>query len=114
MTIFAWVLQGLLAAMFVMAGMGKIFGSQMHKEGFKKWRLPQWFRVVTGLVEVAAVVLLIIGFWQEEFVLYGAGLLVAVGIGGVLTHVRVKDSVKNTLTITLFGVLALILLLLQL
>lgn len=35
MTILAWILQGLLALMFIMAGFGKITGSKMHIEGFK-------------------------------------------------------------------------------
>ncbi|MGM1049302.1 MAG: hypothetical protein ACQEXX_24625 [Bacillota bacterium] len=31
--------------MFLMADIGEIMGSKMHVEGFKQWRLPQWFRV---------------------------------------------------------------------
>ena len=42
MTILAWILQGLLALMFIMAGTGKTLGSKMHIEGFKKWGYPQW------------------------------------------------------------------------
>nr|WP_231507706.1 DoxX family protein [Bacillus sp. UNC41MFS5] len=48
MTILGWVLQGLLAAMFLMAGFGKVTGSKMHREAFVHWRLPQWFRIVLG------------------------------------------------------------------
>lgn len=114
MTIFIWVLQGLLGAMFVMAGLGKISGSKMHKEGFENWRLPQWFRVVTGVVELMAAIFLIVGFWKEEFVLYGAVIIVAVGIGGVLTHMRIKDSMKKMMPIGLLGILGLVLTLLVL
>lgn len=111
MTILAWVLQGLLALMMLMAGMGKTFGSKMHIEAFKHWQLPQWFRVVTGIVELGAAILLIIGFWNTTAAIVGAVILVAVGIGGVITHVRVKDPMKATATILVIGVLALILLL---
>ncbi|WP_258313415.1 DoxX family protein [Paenibacillus sp. tmac-D7] len=38
MDILAFVLQGLLALAFLMAGLGKITGSKMHVEGFKHWR----------------------------------------------------------------------------
>lgn len=34
-------------------------------------RLPQWFRVVTGLVELIGGALLIIGYWQKDFVMAG-------------------------------------------
>ncbi|MFJ7746819.1 DoxX family protein [Peribacillus sp. NPDC097295] len=111
MPILTWILQGLLALMMIGAGMGKTFGSKMHIEAFKQWQLPQWFRVVTGIVELGAAILLIIGFWNNTAAIIGAAILVAVGIGGVITHVRVKDSMKATVTILVLGVLALILLL---
>lgn len=107
--ILIWSLQGLLAAAFLMAGLGKVMGSQMHKEGFTKWRLPQWFRIVTGLVEVVAAALLIIGYWQQDLILYGALLIVATGIGGTLTHIRIKDSIKNLMPILILGILGVIL-----
>lgn len=114
MTIFAWVLQGLLGLMFIMAGLGKITGSKMHIEGFIKWGLPQWFRVVTGVIELGAAVLLIVGFWYVTAALIGAAILVAVGIGGVITHIRIKDSMKDTAMILVLGILALILLIILL
>lgn len=110
MEIFGWVVQGLLAVAFLMAGLGKLFGSEMHKKSFEHWRLPQWFRVVTGLVETIAAVLLIVGFWYYTALISGAWLLVVVGFGGVITHARVRDSFKDTLTITVLGILAIILL----
>ncbi|KAB2443665.1 DoxX family protein [Bacillus luti] len=109
MDILIWILQGLLGAAFLMAGLGKTFGSKMHKEAFKKWQLPQWFRVVTGLVELVAAVLLIAGFLQKDLVLYGALMIVAIGIGGLLTHIRVKDSMKESMPIIVLGVLGLVL-----
>ena len=109
MEIFAWALQGLLAAVFLIAGLGKLFGFEMHKKSFEHWRLPQWFRVLTGLLETVAAVLLIVGYWHTVSLLAGAWLLVAIGFGGVITHVRVKDSFKDTLMITVLGILAIIL-----
>ncbi|KOS68007.1 hypothetical protein AEA09_05190 [Lysinibacillus contaminans] len=110
MEVFGWILQGLLALSFFMAGVGKISGTTMHTKNFDHWRLPQWFRVVTGLVEVVAALLLIVGYWQQTALLAGAVLLVATGFGGVLTHIRVKDSLKDTLPIAVLGILAIILL----
>lgn len=114
MSIITWVLQGLLIAVFLMASVGKIAGSKMHKEGFDKWRLPQWFRVVTGFVELVGAILLIIGFWNNTSGIAGALLLGVTAIGGILTHVRVKDSMKDTVTIIVLGVLAFALLFLLL
>jgi uncharacterized membrane protein YphA (DoxX/SURF4 family) len=108
MDILSMVLQGLLALMFLMAGLGKITGSKMHVEGFIHWRLPQWFRVVTGFVEFVGAVALIIGFWEPSWVAAGALLLGVASIGGILTHIRVKDSFKQTFPIVLLGIISFI------
>jgi putative oxidoreductase len=109
MNVLTIVLQSLLGLAFLMAGVGKIFGSQMHVDGFKHWRLPQWFRIVTGLVELVGAVSLIIGFWEPSWIAAGALLLGVTCIGGVLTHIRVKDSFKQTFPIILLGILSFIL-----
>ncbi|WP_228027605.1 DoxX family protein [Bacillus fonticola] len=106
MVILTYILQGILALMFLMAGFGKVSGSNMHVEAFKKWRLPQWFRVVTGIVELAGAVLLIVGFWVSTSALAGSLLLAITGIGGILTHIRVKDSFKDTVMILFLAVLS--------
>lgn len=103
------VLQGILAAVFLIAGAGKVSGAKMHKDNFKKWRLPQRFRVVTGSIELLAAVLLILGFWLADLVLIGALMIVAIGIGGVMTHMRVKDSSEKVMPIGVLGLLGLIL-----
>lgn len=92
-----------------MAGVGKLLGMKMNVDLFTKWRLPQWFRLITGLVETIASIFLIIGFWSENYILYGAVILVFVGISGVLTHIRIKDSFKDMLPILVLGLLALLL-----
>ncbi|MBO8142299.1 MAG: DoxX family protein [Firmicutes bacterium] len=111
MTIWIWILQGLLGLAFLVAGLGKTFGSAMHREAFERWRLPQWFRVVTGLVEIAAAALLLFGYGRAGLVPYGALLVILVGIGGVTTHVRIRDTMKNTMPILVLGLLGLVLLL---
>jgi putative oxidoreductase len=110
MTVLPWILQGILALMFIMAGFGKTIGSQMHIENFNKWAYPQWFRVVTGLLELIGAILLIVGYWNGTAALIGAAIFVAVGIGGVITHIRVKDTLKDTAMIFVLGLLALALL----
>jgi len=104
----AIVLQSLLALLFLMAGLGKIAGSKMHVESFKHWGFPQWFRVVTGIVEFVGAAALIIGFWEQSWTAVGALVLGITAIGGILTHVRVKDSFKQTLPIVILGVLSFI------
>jgi putative oxidoreductase len=109
MTIFSIVLQSLLALMFLMAGLGKISGSKMHVEGFKHWRLPQWFRVVTGIIEFVGAAALIVGFWDLSWVAVGALILGITAIGGIITHIRVKDSFTETFMIILLAIIGIVL-----
>lgn len=110
MDILSIILQILLALMFLIAGFGKISGSKMHVENFNNLKLPQWFRVITGLVELVGAISLIIGFWEQSWVAAGALLIGVVAIGGILAHIRAKDSFKQTFPILLLGILAFLLL----
>jgi len=109
MDIFMWILQGFLALVFVFAGLGELFGTQMQKDTFTHLKLPQWFRVITGLVETVAVVFLIVGYWYGEYVFWGAILVTAVGLGGVIAHMRVNDSGKAFAPIAILGLIGLVL-----
>ncbi|WP_135557671.1 DoxX family protein [Paenibacillus cymbidii] len=109
MDILVIVLQSLLALMFVMAGLSKMAGVKMHVDNFTRWRLPQWFRVVTGFVQLVAAAALIVGYWDDSWTAAGALLLALVGIGGILTHVRVRDSLKEMFPILLIAAIAIVL-----
>src|SRR6185503_429994 len=55
-----WVLQFVTAVVFLMAGFGTLSGYPMMVETFEKIGLGQWFRYVTGVIEVASAILLLI------------------------------------------------------
>jgi putative oxidoreductase len=108
MDIVVYVLQGLLGLMFLMAGLGKMAGSKMHVGMFTKWGLPQWFRVVTGFIEFVGAAALIVGYWDPSWTALGSLIIGVTAIGGVLTHLRIKDSFKDTFMIVLLGIFAFI------
>src|SRR4051794_10880589 len=84
-----WVLQVLLAATFLGAGGSKLAGAPMMVEVFQKVGLGQWFRYLTGALEVIAAVLLIVPRTGG----LGALLIVPIMIGAVAAHLAVlKDS----------------------
>ena len=94
MAIAAIVIQSLLALAFLMSGATKVMGAKMQMENFEKWRYPQWFRVVTGLVEVVGATGLIIGIWFPIVAVAAAILLVATMIGAVYTDLFRGDRPK--------------------
>jgi len=77
-----WVLQVLLAAMFFLAGGNKVAGDPQMVGLFEAIGIGQWFRYVTGSLEVLGGVLLLVPRASGV----GAALLVPVMLGAVTTH----------------------------
>ncbi|WP_156291885.1 DoxX family protein [Oceanobacillus salinisoli] len=90
------IIQILLGLGFIMFGLTK-FGSKQMVEGFKTFGYPVWFRIFTGTVELIAAVLLIAGIWNEQLAALGGFLVVGTMIGAILTHIKIKDTLKNTM-----------------
>jgi putative oxidoreductase len=84
-TIGLWALRVLLAAAFLAAGGSKLAGAPTMVEMFEKVGVGQWFRVVTGAIEVSGGILLLI----PRLTFYGAGLLLLVMVGAVTAHLTV-------------------------
>ncbi|SDP88398.1 DoxX-like family protein [Rhodoferax sp. OV413] len=80
-----WAVRLVLALAFGAAGAAKLAGVPMMVQNFEQIGLGQWFRYVTGLVEIAGVLLLLLprtGFW--------GGLLLGVTmLGAIATHLLV-------------------------
>ena len=55
-----WILQGLLAATFLVAGTTKLASPQMQVAFFEKIGLGQWFRYFTGGLEVIGAILVLV------------------------------------------------------
>src|SRR5690625_8021743 len=95
--VISFVLQGIIGVLFLIAGIQKISGHEQRVDMFKNLKLPQWFRVVTGWVQLVGVVGLIIGFWLP-WVAVIAGLWFAVTmLVAVLAHIRVKDPFSESM-----------------
>lgn len=80
-----WVLQVAAAAMMGMAGFAKLSGAPEMVALFDAVGVGQWFRYVTGGLEVLGALLLLVP------ALAGAGALMLAGVmaGAVLTHLFV-------------------------
>lgn len=81
-TITLWVLQVLLAINIAFAGVGKLTGMQAMVDMFDSIGVGQWFRYVTGALEVAGA----IGLLIPRLTGLAALGLVGVMIGAIATH----------------------------
>jgi putative oxidoreductase len=77
-----WVVQGLLAAAFLMAGGSKLVGDGKMVEMFQQIGFGQWFRYLTGAIEVAGAIMLLI----PRTAVIGGALLAVTMIAGIGTH----------------------------
>lgn len=85
------VLPWLLAAFFVVGGLGNIFATEAIRADYARWGYPAWFHYVTGLLELTAAGLLMLGRRR-----LGAGLAVAVMSGAaatVLLHGEITHAI---------------------
>lgn len=80
-----WVIQVLLAAAFLMAGASKLLGAEMMVQQFETLGLGQWFRYLTGALEIAAAILLLVPRRSG----YGALLLIPIMLGAAAAHIVV-------------------------
>lgn len=94
LTVLFIIIQVLLALMFLLAGLPK-FTSNQQIEAFKTYGYSQSFRIFTAVVEVATALLLIIGIWNQQSAAIGGFLVFATMIGAIITHIKLRDSIKD-------------------
>src|SRR3984893_13577061 len=99
-----WVLQALLALAFVGAASGKLLGKPEMVALFDAVGVGQWFRYVTGLMELAGALLIVIP--RTKF--FGAALLSLVMVGAVLTHLFILHNAPTApaVLLVLAGIVA--------
>jgi len=76
------VVKVLLTLAFVAAALAKLSGQEMMVQTFEAVGVGQWFRYVTGVIEIGAAALL----WFRGMQFVGAGLLTCTMAGAVLAH----------------------------
>jgi uncharacterized membrane protein YphA (DoxX/SURF4 family) len=85
--------------MFLLAGGSKLFGAAAMVAMFDAIGIGQWFRYITGLIEVSSAVALLV----PSFAVFGAVALVATMIGAIATHLFIIGGSPAMPTILLLG-----------
>lgn len=81
------------------------------KDEFAAYGLPEWFYYLIGFLKLGSAALLIIGLWVPEVVLPAAALVVALMVGALSMHVKVKDPLTKSMPATLMLVMSVFLVL---
>jgi len=77
-----WTLKGLLAAAFLSAGGAKIFGVPMMVEIFQQIGLGQWFRYLTGVLEIVGAITIL----MPRLAAFRGVLVSCIMVGAIATH----------------------------
>ena len=83
-----WLTQVALALMFLMAGGSKLAGVPAMVSLFDQVGVGQWFRYVTGIIELTAGIALLI----PSAAVFGAMLLIPTMIGAIIVNVFVVPA----------------------
>ena len=90
------ILQVVLGLLFLAIGSMTVAGRQMFVENFRRFGYPQWFRVVTGSLEVLGGLGLLIGIWLPWLAALASAGLALVMLGAVFTQVRTENPGRGS------------------
>ena len=94
-----WAVQIALAGMFLLAGGSKLLGAPAMVGLFDAIGIGQWFRYLTGAIEVGSAIALLV----PSFAVFGALALVATMIGAVATHLFIVGGSPAMPAVLLLG-----------
>ena len=97
-----WATQVVLAGMFLLSGSLKLTGSPELVALFDAIGVGQWFRYVTGAIEVVSAAALLV----PSLAAFGALALVPTMAGAVATHLFIVGGSAMPATVLLIGSLA--------
>jgi uncharacterized membrane protein YphA (DoxX/SURF4 family) len=83
----AWILQILLAALFLLQSWMKLTGSPNWIARFRYWGYPEHFYLLIGLIELLSAIALLV----PRLALFGASSLIVVMVGATVTHIRYRE-----------------------
>lgn len=78
-----WIFALFLAWIFVRQGTSKFVDTSGWARAFRAWHFPVWFRVLIGVLETVAALLLL----TRRTAFIGALIIIAVMLGAMATHV---------------------------
>jgi hypothetical protein len=94
-----WATQVALAGMFLLAGASKLGGAPQMVALFDTLGVGQWFRYVTGSIEVGSAVALLV----PALAPFGAVALAATMIGAVIAHLFIIGGSPAVPAVLLLG-----------
>ena len=84
-------------------------GAKTLREEFAVYGLPGWTFAAIGFLKIASAIALLLGLWIPSLILPSAALIVALMIGAVSMHAKVKDPLVKSVPAALMLLMSMLL-----
>lgn len=111
MSFLSIIIQLVLGILFLVFGFVK-FSSKRRAEAFDRYGYPQWFRPVSGAIEIIAAILVLYGIINQTSAAWGGALITIIMIGAIFTQIKIRDPLQKILVpvvVLILGVLIMVL-----
>jgi putative oxidoreductase len=102
------IVQVVLGLLFLAIGSMTVAGRKMFVDNFQRFGYPQWFRVVTGSLEVLGGLGLLIGIWLPWLAALASAGLALVMLSAVSTHLCIREPLQKFALPIVMGALAVV------
>ena len=100
------IIQIVSGLLFLAIGSMTVAGRKMFVENFRRFGYPQWFRIVTGSLEVLGGLGLLVGIWLPWLAALASTGLTLVMLGAVFTEIRTREPLQKIVLPLVMGALA--------
>ncbi len=102
--IVGWVLQILLGVFFIISGVPKLMGEATVAANFEHWGYPDWFLMLTGVLELLGAIGLLIPMTAG----WAASGLVLMMLGAAWTHISNDEGLAVLVPLLFAALLAVV------
>ncbi len=113
MSILVLILQIFLGIMFVLLGISSLIGPKPVRENFKHLGVPNFFRILTGIVQLIGGIGSFIGIFVSLLSALSSIWIILIMIVALGLHVRIKEPFKKNIPAIAVSILALLVLILH-
>ena len=81
------------------------------KSEFQQYQLPAWLRDLVGILKISFAIMLLVGIYNEKFMILGSLGLILLMLAALFTHIKVKNpffKALPSLTLLTFSTLILL------
>ncbi|WP_313467155.1 DoxX family protein [Carnobacterium sp.] len=103
------IIQLVLGIVFLIFGFVK-FDAKKRGKDFERYGYPQWFRIVSGVIEIIAAILAIYGIVNQTAAAWSGVVISVIMVGAIFTQIKIRDPLQKILMPVVILILGMIIL----